>query len=174
VFFGLDGGDDEVLSRVSKRIEIDAAVRVICAAAEYFDVTASFIWGYPFESWPAFQRTMELAERLRGWDGVHHIQPQLHLLSPSAGTPLYDEFGGELVLDQSVEGLVCGTLGVNAFRARYQDILGVIRQNAVLAAPFYRYDTPDFDRKAAYVDKFCRSLDAAAGAAVAALLEDIP
>jgi anaerobic magnesium-protoporphyrin IX monomethyl ester cyclase len=173
VFFGLDGGDPGVLSRISKRIQIDDAERVIHEAAEYFDVTASLIWGYPFESWPAFVRAMNLAERLHDWQGAHRIQPQLHLLSPSAGTPLFDEFGARLVLDESVEGLVCGTLGVNSFRTRYADILAIMRRNPVLAAPFHRYETPDFERKADYVEQLCRQLDAAAGAAVADLLVEV-
>ena len=172
VFFGLDSGDPDVLLRIAKRIRIDDAEEVIFAAAEFFNVTASLIWGYPFESWSAFQRTMHLAERFHDWSNGHRIQPQLHLLSPSAGTPLFEEFGKSLVLDESVEGTTCGTLGINSFRARYPDILSIIRCHLELAAPFYRFETPDFARKAHYVEQLCRDLDAAAGASVAALLEE--
>lgn len=174
VFFGLDGADPGVLKRISKRIDIEEAVRVVHAAADYFDVTASFIWGYPFESWEAFAATIDLAGRMASRQGVHSIQPQLHLLSPSAGTPLFDEFGESLVLDESVENAVCGTIGVNSFREGYQQIMKIIRKNAPLAAPFYRYMTPDFERKAERVDLLHRQMDESAGAAVAAILEEAP
>ena len=54
VFFGVDGGDDGVLTLIDKRLEIERAERTLFEAAEWFQVTASFIWGYPFESYSAF------------------------------------------------------------------------------------------------------------------------
>src|SRR5262249_18966240 len=64
VFFGIDGGDDEVLARVTKGIRIAEAEQTLRRAANYFEITASFIWGYPFETYAAFERMMDLVSRL--------------------------------------------------------------------------------------------------------------
>jgi anaerobic magnesium-protoporphyrin IX monomethyl ester cyclase len=159
VFFGIDAADQSVLNRIHKRISIEQALPVLCEAAEYFDVTASLIWGFPFESMKAFEATLAFAETCLEQSLTHHIQPQLHLLSPSAGTPIFEEYGSRLVLDDSIEGPTCGTLGVNSFRSHYDTIFRVIQDNPLLAAPFYRYETADFASKARHVERFNRALD---------------
>lgn len=170
VFFGIDAGDAEVLERIHKEIDIEEAESVIAQAAEYFDVTASMIWGYPFESGRAFDATLGFANRCLEIAAPYRVQPQLHLLSPSAGTPLFDTYGDQMILEEDVEGLMCGTLGLNSFRADYGTIFGVIRQNPLLAAPFYRYTTPDFAAKSRRVEAFNRHLDIRIGERVEALL----
>jgi anaerobic magnesium-protoporphyrin IX monomethyl ester cyclase len=170
VFFGIDSADDTVLTRISKRIQIADVLPILRQAAEYFDVTASLIWGFPFESLKAFDATMAFAEACREQASPHRIQPQLHLLSPSAGTPLFDTYGDRLVLDEAVEGTTSGTLAMNAWRADYDTILQVIRTNPVLAAPFYRYDTPHFGAKADRVRAFSCELDVEVGRRAEALL----
>jgi len=170
VFFGIDSADEAVLKRIRKRIDIADVMPVLRLAADFFDVTASIIWGYPFESKSAFEATLEFAEACATERCTHRIQPQLHLLSPSAGTPLFEAFGDRLVLDEFTEGTTCGTLGMNAFRPDYGQIFEVIRTSPLLAAPFYRYDTPDFGIKAQRVESFNRQLDIELGRAVDTLL----
>jgi anaerobic magnesium-protoporphyrin IX monomethyl ester cyclase len=172
VFFGVDGGDDEVLDRIAKGVTIDAAERTIVAAAEYFQVTASFIWGYPFESRLAFSRMMELAERLRTHGGSYKIWPQLHLLSPSAGTPLFHQFSDSLRFDGDREVLPLGrALSEESFRHEYARILSFVEQEKVLAAPFWHYDTVAFEEKGSEVDRFNAQLDQELGAAIVSALE---
>ncbi len=170
VFFGIDAADDAVLERIHKRIRIEQAESIIATASEYCDVSASMIWGYPFETRAAFEATLAFAERCLECASTHRVQPQLHLLSPSAGTPLFEEYGHRLVLDESVEGAMCGTLGLSAFRPQYPEILRVIRDHPLLAAPFYRYDTPEFSAKSRRVEAFNRRIDLQIGRQVEALL----
>jgi len=161
VFFGIDGGDDEVLKRIAKQLRISEAENTIRQAADYFEVTASFIWGYPFESMASFTKMMALADRLRLNKSGHSIWPQLHLLSPSAGTPLFEEFKGTLKLDPRVETLPLagGNLITNAFQSMYGRVHDVIASESVLAAPFYRYETPEFELKRAEAERFNKLLD---------------
>jgi radical SAM superfamily enzyme YgiQ (UPF0313 family) len=174
VFFGIDGGDDEVLSRISKGIRIVEAEQVLRTAAGYFDVTASFIWGYPFEAWPAFERMMVLVHSLRSHEGRFPIWPQIHLLSPSAGTPLFDKYGHTLLFDESVELLPVGTrLDSYDHRPEYEEVRALIASDKVLAAPFWRYPTPDFERKLLAVEHFNRDHDAEVGARVLRELETL-
>ena len=159
VFFGIDAGDNALLTRISKGFNIETAKEVLFRAAEYFNVTASLIWGYPFESWKSFELALDLAYRLAGHDASFRIQPQLHLLSPSAGTPLFVEYGGRLEFEESVEGLVCGTISAFESESGYHDVKAVIENEPILAAPFYRYVTPEFDRKLEAVERFNKVLD---------------
>jgi hypothetical protein len=76
-----------------------------------------------------------------------------------------------MVLDESVEGTTSGTLAMNAWRPDYETILQVIRTNRVLAAPFYRYDTPQFRAKADRVQAFSRQLDVEVGRRAEAVLK---
>ena len=172
VFFGIDSADDTVLTRVHKRIRIADVLPVLRRAAECFDVTASLIWGFPFESREAFDATLAFARSCLEQSARFRIQPQLHLLSPSAGTPLFDTYGDRLLLDEYVEGTTYGTLSANAFRPQYDRVVAVMRENPVLAAPFHRYETPDFFAKARVVEAFSRELDVAVGRGVDALLQE--
>jgi len=152
VFFGLDGGDDEVLNRIAKGLKLDAAEQTVRHAARYFRVTASFVWGYPFESLDAFRRMLLLGERFCGLGERFPVRPQFHMLSPSAGTPLFEQFKSTLTLD----------LGETLFRNRgsirppgnYSAVLEVIAADPVLAAPFYRYQTPEIEMKRLEIESF--------------------
>jgi anaerobic magnesium-protoporphyrin IX monomethyl ester cyclase len=164
VFFGLDGGDEAVLDSVGKNLRIEEAEQVVFMAAEFFEVTTSFIWGYPFESFVAFGKMLALAERFRACATRHRIWPQIHLLSPSAGTPLFEKFGDRMVLDENVETLpAAGRLSMQSFRPNYDNVLRLIAEDRVLAAPFYRYATPAFEEKLAAVMDLNKSLDREVG-----------
>jgi radical SAM superfamily enzyme YgiQ (UPF0313 family) len=164
VFFGVDGGDDEVLRRIAKGLRIADAERTIAHAAGFFDVTASFIWGYPFETMDAFRRMLEMAGRLGALQQRFQVWPQLHLLSPSAGTPLFDQFSSLLSLDLDVETLPIGSrLSTQTFRSDFRAVVDIITSDPVLAAPFYHYRTPHFDDKRIAVEEFNRMLDRKAG-----------
>jgi anaerobic magnesium-protoporphyrin IX monomethyl ester cyclase len=164
VFFGVDAGDDAVLNLIDKRITIEQMERTLFQAAEFFQVTASFIWGYPFESHGSFQRMLELANQFHKHKGTFPIWPQLHLVSPSAGTPLFEKFRSTLILDPAVETLpMAGVLSANSFRRSFSTILDVVSLDPLLAAPFYRYETPMFEQKRAAVEDFNRSLDVSLG-----------
>jgi radical SAM superfamily enzyme YgiQ (UPF0313 family) len=47
IFFGVDGGDNEILRTIRKGFRIEDAERIISQAAGFFDVTAFFIWATP-------------------------------------------------------------------------------------------------------------------------------
>jgi anaerobic magnesium-protoporphyrin IX monomethyl ester cyclase len=155
VFFGLDAGDDAVLKRIAKGIELSPSLKMIEQASSFFNVTASFIWGYPFETLASVEKALDSAQRLAAFDGTYSITPQLHLLSPSAGTPLFEEFGRELVLD--VDACILplrGQIGTYSFVGSYDAVLAIIRDNPLLAAPFYRYQTRDFRKKSDLVIEY--------------------
>ena len=153
-----------MLTLIDKRLEIERAERTLFEAAEWFQVTASFIWGYPFESYSSFRRMLDLADRFRAHTRGFAIWPQLHLLSPSAGTPLFEKFSSTLELDTCVETLpLGGVLRANEFRPSFSKIMEIVSLDPYLAAPFYRYRTPMFERKMAEVEAFNRSLDISLG-----------
>jgi hypothetical protein len=103
---------------------------------------------------------IDLAGRLAGHQGDHPITTQLHLLSPSAGTPLYDHYSDQLVLDNKVDSaLLCGALETNSFRPGYDEVFRMIASDPVLGAPFHRYKTPSFESKLRCVQELHRTME---------------
>ncbi len=148
VFFGIDSGDDEILRATGKGIEIESALQTVRKAAEFFSVTASFIWGYPFESVAGFHATLDTCKRLLDHGSRFPITPQLHLLSPSAGTPLFQSYASTLVLDTDADSLLApGGISSWSDGDGFEEALSVIREDPLLCAPFYRYETEGFDTK---------------------------
>ncbi|GJD76178.1 B12-binding domain-containing radical SAM protein [Methylobacterium goesingense] len=164
VFFGLDSGSDDLLGRISKGIVIKEAIEVVKKAAEFFPVTASFMWGFPFETFDAFMKTIEVCEDLLAYETTWPITPQLHLLSPSAGTDIYNCYGSTLLLDKNVplllvpDGMSGSSRGDN-----FEEVFAVIQSEPLIGAPFYRYDTQDFCDKMQRVKLLEREIMAVAG-----------
>jgi anaerobic magnesium-protoporphyrin IX monomethyl ester cyclase len=167
IFFGLDSGDDDILKMITKNMSISPALRTVKEAAEFFPVTASFIWGYPFEGWTSFDRTVGSCSELLNWKSPFPITPQLHLLSPSAGTPLFESHKGELIFNGEAECLaLSGALASRFELDAYGEVLDVIRTEPLLAAPFYRFKTPSFSTKHYAASQFDKMVQTIVGARV--------
>ncbi len=167
VFFGIDSGDNDMLRAISKNISVDSAIQTVKTAANYFPVIASFIWGYPFETFVAFRNTIDVCKELLACNSVFGITPQLHLLSPSAGTDLFENHGDRLIYDETVEVLPLpgGSLSQPIYQSA-EEVLDVIREEPILAAPFYRYQTPCFVDKLEMAEEFADMLFDAIGTRV--------
>lgn len=164
IFVGLDAGDNTLLRRLGKNVDAGSGENTVRECAEHVRVTASLIWGFPFEDLRAFRRTVELADRLAGTQAAHPILPQLHLLAPMPATPLLEAHGDELVLDLDAELLVLsGSLRENGFRSGHARVLEVVRTDRGLCAPFHRYATPGWSEKSRSALRFGREMQARAG-----------
>jgi len=164
VFFGLDGGDEAVIAAAGKRLDLVRAKSVLAMCARYCDVTASFIWGYPFETVDAFHRLLDLAEELWCTKADFCVYPQLHLLSPASGTYLFTQYAAQMVLDTDVELLpLRNNLKDHGSSSGYGKVLETIRSDEKLAAPFFRYQSPRFAYKRSTVRAFQMALHASVG-----------
>lgn len=159
IFFGIDFGDNSILSRISKGFDIGNALDVLKRAAEYYPITASFVWGYPFETLDAFSRTLDCCFKLLELRSAFPITPQLHSLSPCAATAIYKQHHDELILDYAATSLLTpGGLLSWSHIDGYEEVLNVIRGDILLGASFYRYQTPAFQEKHEMATQFGNSL----------------
>jgi radical SAM superfamily enzyme YgiQ (UPF0313 family) len=163
IFFGIDSGDDDVLEAITKNLAVDSALRTAKNAAEFFPVTVSFIWGYPFETLDSFCKTLDACNHLLECKSAFPITPQLHILSPSAGTDLYEGYEGELVFDGEGDSLMLSGTTSRFDADRCGEVLNVIKNEPLLAAPFYRYPTPSFSEKQLLAGQFDKAVQRAVG-----------
>lgn len=95
LYFGVESGSNDVLRKIRKGFTIEEAVETILACRKYLDtVTASFIYGFPFETFDDFLETMYHVWLLHG----EGILLQFHLLAPLPGTALYENHRDDLDL----------------------------------------------------------------------------
>ena len=99
MYFGVESGSNNVLKQVNKGFTIEEAVETISKCRGYFDKTiASFIYGFPFETFDDFLETMYYIWRLHGLN----ISLQFHLLAPLPGTALYENNRSDLALSPEI------------------------------------------------------------------------
>ncbi len=142
VYFGLDAGDAEILEQISKKIRLEEAVATIRRASTYFEVVPSFIWGYPFESWKAFQNLLDLAGRLVDMQQAFPIMPHLEQLLPSVGTSLFHQYRSTLFCEVTEERYRSAAVNEGG-----RKVLDIIERDAELGAAFYRYRSPELEAK---------------------------
>lgn len=99
LYFGVESGSNNVLKQINKGFTIEEAVETITRCQKYFDTTiASFIYGFPFETFDDFLETMYHIWHLH----VMNIKLQFHLLAPLPGTALYENYRSDLILSPEI------------------------------------------------------------------------
>lgn len=98
IFFGVESGSGRVQKAMDKGLDLDEALRNVCAASRNGMATiASLIVGFPDETRNDLEETLSfIATTMRD----PKINPQLHLLAPLAGTPLQARHREELFLPE--------------------------------------------------------------------------
>jgi radical SAM superfamily enzyme YgiQ (UPF0313 family) len=86
--YGIESGSNRTLERIQKGFTVEQAYDVAVKSLDYFpSVHASFIWGYPFEEVPEFEKTLRWVTRFE----EAGITVLLFDYSPLPGSPLYQE-----------------------------------------------------------------------------------
>jgi len=134
-FIGVESGCQSTLDRIRKHVDLEREVQLIDQALERgFDIKASMIVGFPWETTEEVDRTFRLhCELLK--KGV--TQSQIWLLCPLPGTDLLDEFApsfGRLGSRISMDGV-----------ALDPDAREMVRSHPKLFAQLGRYETPNAD-----------------------------
>lgn len=138
IFFGIETGSRRMQRLIDKDLDPDRA-EVILDLAQGLGLrtTASLITGFPQEQADDLRATVRLF--------LHSArcglsQPQLNLLAPLAGTPLYSKHRDELVLDD-----LCSDMSHQGL-TQDPDDLDLIRRFPAIFPNFYLIPTPDLDR----------------------------
>ncbi|MBI4911530.1 MAG: radical SAM protein [Acidobacteria bacterium] len=86
LYIGAEGSTDEMLESLNKGSNVSVNAKAIRLAREHDIVTeASFMIGYPNETWATIEKTIEVAQRLNPDIAVFPV------LTPMPFTPLYEE-----------------------------------------------------------------------------------
>lgn len=145
LFFGVESGSDEVLKRVQKAFNVAQVKETIAMCASFIPlVTASFIWGFPFESWMDFQSTRELYLELAT---LPNVGIQVYKLTPLPSAPLFKEFGSQLYFDPASLAFSIGGTTMIA------DEIALIRQYPSIFPNYYTFPTEKIEQKMACVQK---------------------
>ena len=97
IFFGIETGSARMQQTIGKKLDLDQAAEAIrCAESLQVRSTVSMIAGFPDETQEDLRSTVNfLIDSLR----FDRVIGQLYLLTPAAGSPLYDQYRSDLVWD---------------------------------------------------------------------------
>lgn len=182
VFYGLESGSDRVLKRIKSGVTVAEGLDVIRRSCSYFrTVEPGLMWGFPFETLADFRKTLEVRTYLKEKLGC---EVQLRWLEPYPDTALFAEYGADIFLpeDQSViyrpelagrtlKGKkfyggsgelerICLPSEVTGIRtvvaaAHVASLCGpMIKKGPELFPDYYRYRTPDLNKKLALARRF--------------------
>ncbi len=141
IFYGIESGSDEILERIRKRFSAAQALDIVQLTLEYMKAHVSFIWGFPFEIVDDLYDTI-IALLLMHRMGA---EPHLNLLVPLPSAELHRNYGS---LEQSVRATEIGWDWAMMDDYEYgPDVLEIILEHRDLCAPFYCFDSPDFEQK---------------------------
>jgi radical SAM superfamily enzyme YgiQ (UPF0313 family) len=143
IFYGLESGSPSTLRYIRKGFTPEDARQVVALSARYVQVTVSFIWGFPEETWEDFQLTRELYWQL---SQIPRVNVQLYLLTPYPGVPIYLQHKQSLLFDSAIRSHIRHAISLTAA----EELL--IRRYPTLFPSFYHFPTPHLADKLARVE----------------------
>lgn len=143
IVLAMEAGADRLLEKVRKRFRVVDALRTLEEAVEYFNhVQTNLLWGYPFETLEDFRDTL-LASRRAYQVGAF---PGITLLTPLPYSELTREYANSLVFDEAAQPYLLSDANIVAM-AKDPWLLEAIKSHPRLFPCFYRFPSPDFERK---------------------------
>lgn len=103
-FIGIETGNKDKLNSLGKSIRLNDLFKRLSYATSKFDVTASFIWGFPDESELDLLDTFNVIEKITEYD---NLLVDLYQLSPLSGTVLTNKIFKNLIFDEeAISGFI--------------------------------------------------------------------
>lgn len=178
LYFGVDAATEDGWKRINKKLGRDQVIATIAKTLKRCNAWASFIWGYPFETFEDFTALIDLAYDLSvmAQSQPHDLWIQMHFLAPEPATPLFAEHGHTVRFGTAIPLAFCTGKPLRSFAGveGYDACMDLIRSDSTLFAPFHYYPSERLMEKLLVARAF--SLDDAkpAGAdAVLASLHDV-
>lgn len=138
IFLGVEAGSERMQTLIDKHLDPHWAERVIDITERAgIGSTVSLITGFPEETWDDLRQTVRIFMHSAR---TPKSRPQLNLLAPLAGTPLYCEHKNELLLED-----LCSSV---SHQSQTQDAadLQLIRAYPEIFPNFYAIPTRYLDR----------------------------
>lgn len=173
IFYGLESGSDSVLRQIKRGIRVQDGLETIRMTKKYFTrIEVSLMWGFPFETLGDLKKTIDIHNYLKDELGC---VVQLTWFQPFANTRYFQEYKNILMKPESLSGIYDRRIGREQIhstldRAKEYDytislrsMIGhshvyslakeLIDSNPCIFPDFYRYKTPDLDKKLDIVNK---------------------
>ena len=110
ILYGFESGSNRILQKIAKGFTVEEAIEKVKLSKKYFQiVTASFVYGYPFETKDDFLESLYCRWLLHNMDVNIHF----NLLSPLPGTGFYKEYGHDLVFSKHLISKQCAPYVTN-------------------------------------------------------------
>jgi radical SAM superfamily enzyme YgiQ (UPF0313 family) len=177
VFYGLESGSDAVLKEIKGGFSVKEGLDRVKQTRPYFEkVEVSLMWGFPFETLDDLKRTLEVHDHLKN---DLKCVPQLTWFQPFANTRYYREYKDTLIKSAPLSAIydrdkgrkqVLSTLKTSGdfdYTISLRSVIGhshvyslagdIIDENPLLFADFYRYETPDLEKKIELVNSIVPS-----------------
>jgi hypothetical protein len=161
IFYGIDSGSPAVLKQTVKELKAESILPILQVSARYFElIEASFIWGYPFETYADFRLTLGLAAQAS--ELAPKVNVQLHMLSPLPHSPMYLTFKGELLTPEPDDQrwLLLPALLLDS---RAAGIRETVFRNPHLFPGFFTFPTPEKAQKRQQLETVVRSMEGVLG-----------
>lgn len=130
LYMGIETGSARMQIVSKKRLDLDRVLPILATAARLgVETTASFITGYPEEEREDQDQTLDLLGRCY----APGCLPQLHLLTPEPGTPMFEQHRAAMAWDG-----VCGPY--NAVPVGPDDV-ALIRGEPEIFSTYHHYPT---------------------------------
>jgi radical SAM superfamily enzyme YgiQ (UPF0313 family) len=142
IFFGVETGSRRMQTIIDKHLDPERAEEIVDIAEKLgIRTTVSLIIGFPEETWEDVRDTIRIF--------MHSARcplsnPQLNLLAPLAGTPIYLRHKQELVLEE-----LCSDMSHQG-RSQSENDRDLIRKYPEIFPNFYLLPVPHLDRDALF------------------------
>ncbi|POF29678.1 B12-binding domain-containing radical SAM protein [Roseibium marinum] len=144
VFFGIETGSDRVLETIVKSTTVDQCSRMVKMALDHVPfVTASFVWGFPDETYEELKDTAFFLLYMAALGA----SPQLNLALPYALSPLYRNYRDRIRFDPDRSSQLQFYEGDKTW------LCEMIAARPDLFSVFYHFPTPELQRKWDYLEK---------------------
>ena len=148
VFVGIESGSNEKLRAIKKNISDGSIIERIKYAAYKMNVTASFIWGFPDETYDQFLQTLELIDMLLDLENVY---VNLYQLAPLSGTKILNEMKGRLIF---TEDHISGFIYPPYLAPLTKEEKEIICKYPDIFSAFYHEQSPEFNEKLVALGNF--------------------
>jgi len=173
IFYGLESGSNSVLQKIKGGFTVEKGLDVIRMNQKYFSrIEVSLMWGFPFETLDDLRQTLEIHNYLKDELGC---VVQLTWFQPFANTRYFDEYKETLFKPIQLSGIYDRSRSRNQLRDTfdrageysytislrsmishshvYSLASDLIDNNPYLFPDFYRYQTPELEKKIALISQ---------------------
>lgn len=139
IFFGVEAGSRRMQKIIDKHLNPQRAEEIIDVAEKLgIGTTVSLITGFPEETWDDVRETLRIFMHSAR---CPHSGPQLNILAPLAGTPVYSAHKEQLVLEE-----LCSDMSHQGLSQNEAD-LNLIRKHPEIFPNFYLLPMLHLDRE---------------------------